>query len=98
MVDFVAARSAIVAHLGRIPPFIPNDSWQILDECTIERSWGWVFFYDSKLHRDTGDVQFAIAGNAPFIVRRTDGAILVTGTAKEIDEYIQDFQRDGRLS
>ncbi len=33
----------------------------ILDEHTIERPWGWVFFYTSRGWRD-GDMQYALGG------------------------------------
>jgi len=36
----------------------------LLDEQTIEREFGWVFFYDSKQHQATGDFRDVIAGNA----------------------------------
>jgi hypothetical protein len=37
----------------------------ILDEATIERAFGWVFFYDSKRHQERSEFSDAIAGNAP---------------------------------
>jgi hypothetical protein len=55
-------------------------------------------FYDSKLHHETGDKQYAVLGNAPYVVRRSDGKIFVTGTAHEAEYYIQELKRAGFLS
>ena len=65
----------------------------ILDDETIERGWGWVFFYDSAKHHETGDFRDALAGNAPYIVNRDTGELLCTGTARPIEQYISDYEK-----
>src|SRR5689334_11487254 len=65
----------------------------ILDEHTIERPWGWVFFYTSRGWRD-GDEQYAVGGNAPFIVDRMTGTLRATGTARPIEYYIAEYERE----
>ena len=62
-----------------------------LDEAaTQEREFGWVFFYDSLRLDDR------LAGNAPFIVDRTDGSIHVTGTALPLEDYLAAFAKSRR--
>ena len=56
----------------------------------IERDFGWVFFYGPS------DSSIAVAGNAPFIVDRKDGAIHVTGTAFPLEQYLESYARVGR--
>ena len=65
----------------------------ILDEHTIERPWGWVFFYTARGWRD-GDWKYAIAGNAPYMVNRSDGSMQFAGTGRPIEEYIQDYEAE----
>ena len=65
----------------------------ILDEHTIERPWGWVFFYTTRGWRD-GDIGYAVAGNAPYIVNRFDESLHVTGTAAPIDYYIEKYEAE----
>jgi hypothetical protein len=67
----------------------------ILDEATIERDFGWVFFYDSSRHIETGDLSDAPAGNAPIIVNKRDGSLHVTGTYKPVLEFIEAYERTG---
>jgi hypothetical protein len=64
----------------------------LLDDYTLERAFGWVFFYDSKCHVETGDFRNAVAGNAPIVVTKTDGQVHVTGTAFPIEHYLQKFE------
>jgi len=61
-----------------------GDEWIIVTKDTIRKDWGWVYFYTSKKWMDTGDLQYAIAGNA-----------LVAGTAYSIDYYIQNYETTG---
>jgi len=63
----------------------------LLDNKTIERSFGWVFFYDSKEHAETGDFRYALAGNAPVVVTCADGAVHETGTALPLERYLERF-------
>jgi hypothetical protein len=73
----------------------PGDELVIVEENTIERPWGWVVFYTSKLWRETQDVRYALAGNAPYLVERTSGRVLVLGTSHSVEQYIAAYERTG---
>ena len=64
----------------------------VLDDETIERPWGWAFFYNSREFVETGDVSSCLAGNAPLIVERGSGRLLETGTARDIDFYLSNYE------
>jgi hypothetical protein len=64
----------------------------LLDDATIERHWGWVFFYNSRAFIETGDYSEALVGNAPFIVNRMTGGVTLTGTAMPIEHYISEYE------
>ncbi|NOK14030.1 YrhB domain-containing protein [Corallococcus exercitus] len=64
----------------------------VLEELTIERGFGWVFFYSSKQYVETGDPAFAIGGNAPLIVDRGTGELHVTGSAYPVEHYIAEYE------
>ena len=68
----------------------------ILDDETQEHEFGWVFFYDSREHIESGDDREMLAGNAPYIVDKTDGRLYVTGTAHQLEHYLDEFQRGNR--
>jgi len=95
MVTLADARTTVATELeewnqGNSGP----ETLVILDERTIERSWGWVIFYTSQGWRD-GDANYAIAGNAPFIVDRFTGAMHSTGTARPIEHYMENYELTG---
>lgn len=85
----------VVAHLGRPDWLPPEDDWIVADEATIEGPWGWVFFHTSKLWRETGEIQYAVAGNAPLLVERESGRIIAIGTAHPVEYYIANYVRTG---
>ncbi len=59
---------------------------------------GWVFFYDSIAHQESGDFLALLGGNAPILIDRETGQIQPTGTARPIEEYIEEYaERKRRL-
>ncbi len=72
-----------------------REEFVILDDLTREKPWGWVFFYNSKSFVETGDINDSLAGNAPYIVNKHTGELFVTGTAEEIEHYIEQYEKTG---
>lgn len=68
----------------------------LLDEQTIEKPYGSIFYYTSKLYKETGDFQYAIAGNAPFLVEKETGRVVNFGTSMN-DAYYMDAYEKGTL-
>src|SRR5512134_340535 len=71
---------ARIEMLGDAPKLV------VIDEHTIERAWGWVFFYSAANGEPMG-------GNAPYMVNRTSGELVETGTAEPIDAYIARYEK-----
>ncbi|MEM0963600.1 MAG: YrhB domain-containing protein [Bacteroidota bacterium] len=94
MLDLDAAREVAQSHLDGLDPI---GSGVALDERhTIERPFGWVFFYDSVTGLETGDLKDRLVGNAPLIVDRRTGELHVTGTAHPIAHYIAAYESSRR--
>lgn len=53
----------------------PNDEIVIVDDATIEKEYGWIFFYNSKIFLETGNMLYSILGNIPLVVDKIDGSI-----------------------
>ena len=62
---------------------------ELLSNETLERAFGWVFFYEPE------DKALTVLGNAPFIVDRKDGSIHVTGTACPTEVYLENYALTG---
>jgi CHASE2 domain-containing sensor protein len=71
----------------------PNAVPSLQEALTIEKAFGWVFFYNSAKYLETGDDRYALIGNSPLIVDRRDGSLHVTGSAQPIDFYITEYER-----
>jgi hypothetical protein len=70
---------------------VPSE-YVLLEEETLEESFGWVFFYQSPEFVRTGDFRDALVGNAPIVVLR-NGDVHATGTAHPLEHYIERFRR-----
>jgi hypothetical protein len=68
---------------------------KLLQDLTIERRFGWAFFYDAVLPPGADDSDTTLAGNSPIIIDKRDGSIHVTGTAYPIEYYLDNFERTG---
>ena len=69
----------------------------IIDEDTIEKEYGWVFFYQSKEFVETGDFSYKLAGNGPIIVEKT-GNLHQLSAAKAPISAITDFETTHSLN
>lgn len=75
----------------------PEMDLTILDELTIERPFGWVFFYADLRYVETGEFRNMLGGNAPFIIDRASGEIVPTGTSHHIDHYVVYYEQHGTM-
>jgi len=67
----------------------------IIEEATIEREGCWVFFYQSAEYIATQRWESKVVGNAPILVRKSDGTVFPTGTANPTEYYIKNFEETG---
>jgi hypothetical protein len=80
------ARDAVAALKSTHPLALQEDR-------TLERPFGWVFFYTTREHLATGDWRKAAPGVAPLIIDRRDGSVHSTGTRHPVEYYIQEYER-----
>jgi hypothetical protein len=109
MIDKDTARALVAAHIKKmenemnafgsaLPGYAdrPKSHLMILDEYTQEHEFGWVFFYNTREYVVDGDFAHALGGNAPLIADKSDGKLYVTGTAHDIDYYLEEYRRGRR--
>jgi Immunity protein 35 len=96
MVTVEQARNAVhQAYCGRPEWLPPEDELVVVDSATIERPWGWVFFYTSRKWLESSDARYALAGNAPVLVERATGKLIALGTARSAESYIATYEATG---
>ena len=98
MIDKSTARELAKKEISKLTSNMRHKyELAIQDDITIERKFGWIFFYNTKSFLETQDTQYALIGNAPIIVDRENASVHFTGTAKSIDEYIEEFQENRKI-
>ncbi len=89
--DRDAARTLVDLEINRHYA-VPGDRLVIVDDETIEKPYGWVFFYQSGRFLETGEPGLALAGNGPVVVLREDGSVHHLGSAAEPATSIARFE------
>ena len=73
MLDILSAIEQVYKRLEEIAP--PGDRWVVLDDQTIEKSFGWIFYYNSEKFVATNNVVYRLAGNGPVFVNKDTESI-----------------------
>jgi hypothetical protein len=102
MVSFEEARQIAIQQLQpeeRVDPFgeelTHHEPCVLLDQHTIARPYGWVFFYQSERYL-LGDEGGQLFGNSPMLITRIDGAVHLLGTAGPIGDLLRAWElREG---
>jgi hypothetical protein len=92
MISITQARQIAQSHLFSISEELEPGAAVIIESATIERSFGWVFFYQSREYVESRNPIHCLAGNAPLIVDRLTGNVVVTGTAHPIEHYLAEYE------
>src|SRR5262249_42839338 len=74
----------------------PGDELVLVDDDTLERDWGWVFFFASRRWRETGEPALRNEGEGPLIVNRFDGQVVATGTGRPSEYFVTRYDTEFR--
>lgn len=70
----------------------------IIPEATIEKPYGWVYFFNSKRYLAGGNVFDALGGNSPILVECSNGRVTLLGTALPVSVSLRRFEEENGLS
>jgi hypothetical protein len=70
----------------------PDLEFVVADENTIERPFGWIFFYDSEKFLETGMDIYRIAGNGPVFVNKMTGEIKFFGSVPPLHVILANYE------
>ncbi len=92
MIDLETAKKLAVEFLQSKNCRSNDDHLVILEEHTVEKEYGWIFFYDWKYWLETRDYRYKALGNVPIVVEKYDGSIhslkiLHSSMQENIKEY-----------
>lgn len=74
---------------------VSGEEFVVVNDRTLERPYGWIFFYETRAYVDTGDELARAVGNAPLLVEKETGKVHVAGSERPIEEYLGVFERYG---
>ena len=64
-----------------------GDDIVILDAHTLEKPYGWIYFYQHRRFLETGKVRDGLIGNGPLLVDKNTGKLIVFGSFGTIDYW-----------
>ena len=87
------AKQLVHKRINAVDRYAPqNIELAIMDRETIEKEYGWVFFYQTQEYIKTRDLVDALVGNEPYIVNKYTGELIETGTANPVEDYIAEYE------
>lgn len=90
------AQAAAIARQTIAASSTPGHEMVIQEEKTVERDFGWVFFYTTRKFLETKDKKYLAPGNAPLVVEREDGSTHYLGTSLPPSRAIERFEQSWR--
>lgn len=90
MLSFEQAREKAIRNLLDFEKS-SNIKLALLDDETMVFDYGWVFFYQSEEFIRIKNKSNLLGGNAPIIVDKYTGVATITGTARSIQHYIDEY-------
>jgi len=91
MITKAKALSTISDELQKKSP--ADNPFVVVDSATIERPFGWVFFYNSKKFVETGVNKYRLAGNGPVVVNKRSGKVEFFGSNRPVQQIIDEYDR-----
>ena len=64
----------------------------LIDDATMEKSYGWYFCYQSKAYVQSGDFRDMLIGSGGFIVEREDGDVFEFGSAYPLERNLAAYE------
>ncbi|WP_264553008.1 hypothetical protein [Flavobacterium sp. N2038] len=96
MLTFEQARKIVSDNLLEHSKLLDNDSLVILDHLTVEKPYGWIFYYDSKFwQNENRDSTYIYAGNTPLLVDKQTGKLVPC--CSENNEITYDYEEEEKI-
>jgi hypothetical protein len=70
------------------------DPFVVIDKNTIEKTFGWVFFYNSSKFVETGEPRYRLAGNGPVIVNKYNASVEFFGAGRPPLELVAEYEQN----
>jgi hypothetical protein len=92
MLEKSEALQLVSVRLREMAPL--GEQFVVIEGETIEKSFGWIFFYNSKRFLETGIAIYRLAGNGPVFVNRLTSEIDFFGSIPSLDVILAGYERN----
>ena len=92
MLTLQQAKTIAEDKLKSMPIIGDTGRLTIVDSATIEKTYAWIFFYNSKRYIETDDMMYALGGNAPLFISRFNGHVSTFSTGLSVDDMIDKYE------
>jgi hypothetical protein len=92
MHNYDEARTKVIEELNRGYDSL-EDEIIIEEERTIKKSYGWIFFYNSKRYLETEEISYMLIGNSPIIFERDSGNFVRLPSAYPAEQSIAHYEK-----
>jgi hypothetical protein len=65
----------------------------IMENKTITKEYGWIFFPASKKYVETGDRKYLIPGLSPVIVNKNDSSVVRVPSSVTLELFLRDYEK-----
>ncbi|TGL15866.1 YrhB domain-containing protein [Leptospira meyeri] len=90
------AKQKVQIYLDKV--YFGEDSARIIDELTIIKPYGWIFFYQSKKYLETKDNKYLLFGTGPILLNRGNNFLCIFGSYKPAEYFILEYEKGNDLS
>lgn len=85
------ARAAVVEQVHR-RGVGGADGIAIIESETVEKPYGWIFFYNSRRYLESGDLMCSLVGQGPVVVVAATSEIIELGSARPPEVAIKELE------
>lgn len=86
---------AFVAKMAQEPP---KEDLILSPKPAIKKSYGNVYYYNTRKFIEERDINYALLGNGPFLVEKKNGKVFEFGTGKPLEYYLKEYEERQRPS
>lgn len=91
----ISKEDAVVIVQKKLDDIAPiGDPWRIVKEKTVEKPFGWIFFYNTVRFQDTGNPIFKLAGNGPVFVNKFTGDVRMYGSLPRFEDVLSQYENE----
>jgi Immunity protein 35 len=92
MIALSDAHKLVADYLKRhlAPKFV--DKVVILENNTIEKSYGWIFFYQTRKWVETRKTRDGLIGNGPILIDKNTAKIVQFGSSGSLDYWCELYE------